>query len=470
VHAGEANPGPEIEAASPVSRLTWTAHLALRRVSESRFPFRPPPAIERAQRRRVGGIVRHAYRHVPYYRETMDRLGLRPDGIRTAADLGRLPLIDREQLQRDPLHFVSRARPLDRYLKMQTGGSSGAPITYFRDALRLRGIGHHERRHAVERRLTGRRWRARILDITSPLSPAVAIRRAVSGRLLVPAWARMEGRELSLLDPPQQALAVMNEYRPDMVISYGSYLEALFQHAHHSGADFHRPAVAVYHSDALSDAARGLLCERLGISVLTYYSAVEAPAIGFECEEHLGLHLNRDLYPVRIVDPDGEELPDGRSGEVVVSNLVNRGTVLLNYWLGDVASKLTRSDCPCGRSLPLLSFLEGRVADWVSTQSGDRMHPQGVRTLFTDEEEVWRYQVVQRSLSHFALTLVTSPSCDRRRLQARLADKFARRLGQRTTIEVAFADSLPRSRRGKVRTVVGLPPDQTPDRPRIAVT
>jgi phenylacetate-CoA ligase len=443
------------EPTAPIwARLIFTGTVALRALSGRRAPFRPPAAIERAQRRRLRSIVRYAYRHVPYYRETMDDLGLRPDDIRTVADLERLPLIDRAQLQRDPLRFTSRARPLDRYFKTQTGGSSGAPVTIFRDPLSLRGVAHNERAAAVARKLVGKGRRLRVLNITSPASPSVRVRAAVNGRILLPTSLRMQRRQLSLLDTPAEALATINEFQPQLVTSYGSYLEALFLHVHHSGAEFHRPEVVVYSADALSDPARRLI-QSMGVEVLAVYSSVEASAAGFECEAHQGMHLNCDLYPLRIVDEAGEELPDGVTGQVVASNLVNRGTVLLNYRLGDVASKLQRS-CPCGRSLPLLSFLEGRVGDWIVTRSGERMHPQGIRSLFTKEEEVWRYQVEQRTLSHFAVKLVAPPRCDRQRLEMRLAGKFVERLGEGTTIEVSFVEDLPRTRRGKVRTVVGL--------------
>ena len=226
-----------------------------------------------------------------------------------------------------------------------------------------------------------------------------------------------------------------------------------------SGARFHRPDAVVYHSDALSEPARRLIADDLGIEILSYYSSVEAPAISFECEQHRGLHLNFDLHPVRIVDEEGHEVADGESGEVVVSNLISRGTMLFNYRQGDVAAKLP-DPCPCGRTLPLLSFLEGRVGDWVATRDGQRLHPQGIRTLFTEEREVWGYQVNQRALSHFALTLVVAPESDRAQLEARLAASFAERLGPETTIETTYVESLPRTARGKIRTVIALPQER----------
>jgi phenylacetate-coenzyme A ligase PaaK-like adenylate-forming protein len=170
--------------------------------------------------------------------------------------------------------------------------------------------------------------------------------------------------------------------------------------------------------------------------------------MGFECEAHRGFHLNTDLYPLRVVGAGETEVADGDNGDVVVSNLVSRGTMLLNYRLGDVAAKLP-GPCPCGRTLPMLSFLDGRTDDWVATATGGLIHPQAVRTLFTEERDVWRHQTVQDSPSRFRVTIVAAPGCDRPALQARL-DRF----GEQTALEVAFVRDLPRTAGGKVRAVM----------------
>ncbi len=69
---------------SPATRVAWTAYAVARAPLERRAPFRSPAALERTQHRRVRKAVAHAYEHVPYYRETMDRLGLGPADIQTA--------------------------------------------------------------------------------------------------------------------------------------------------------------------------------------------------------------------------------------------------------------------------------------------------------------------------------------------------------------------------------------------------
>jgi phenylacetate-coenzyme A ligase PaaK-like adenylate-forming protein len=192
-----------------------------------------------------------------------------------------------------------------------------------------------------------------------------------------------------------------------------------------SGQTFHSPKFITYSSNCLPDSVRRLILEKFGIPLVSTYEAVEAFEIGFECNRHVGIHLNVDLYPVRIVDAGNNTLPDGESGDVVVSNLVNRATVLLNYRLGDIARKLPQT-CPCGRSLPLLSFPEGRNDEYLRlAASGKVMHPQSVRTVLLGEDEIWQFQLAQLSASHLRVSIVTSPSADHHRMRGRLAARLA---------------------------------------------
>jgi phenylacetate-coenzyme A ligase PaaK-like adenylate-forming protein len=154
-------------------------------------------------------------------------------------------------------------------------------------------------------------------------------------------------------------------------------------------------------------------------------------------------------------------VPDGDSGEVVVSNLVNRATVLLNYRLGDVAAKLP-DRCRCGRSLPLLSFPEGRTDDWVRTPSGELLHGQAVRSLLLADASVLTFQVVQRSLTSFAVSVVLSSSGDPAKCRTGIQRRFAERFGRDTVTDVDFVGDLVRTPGGKVRTVVSLLPEAQP--------
>jgi phenylacetate-CoA ligase len=408
-------------------------------------------------------MVSYAQEHVPYYRETLDRLGLTPGDFATADDLARLPLIEREQLQRDPEYFVSTERPIERYIKLATDGTTGMPVTVYHDPLALfRGATLSERREALLFKLAGKRLRRRRVFIGSPEGTLGRTSRAVRRRSVIPAKLRYTDLWLSREDPPARTLERISEFRADTLRCYGSVAQSLFLEADRSSRPFRAPKVVVYGGDSMSEPIRRLIAEDFGAALISEYGAGEAQQIALECEEHTGLHLNSDFYPVRIVDPEERELADGELGEVVVSNLMNRGTVLLNYRLGDLAAKL-QQPCPCGRSLPLLSFPEGRTDDWIETAAGQRVHGQEVRgLLLADDRWILAFQIEQLAYFRFAVSAVVTEGTDRDALRGRIQERFADRFGDRTTTEVSFAESLARTPGGKVRVVKSRLPAAPP--------
>ena len=253
-----------------ITRAAWTAYAALRAPLERRAPFRSPAAIGAAQRRRVRSAVVHSYEQVPYYRETMDRLGLAPASFRTANDLARLPVIEREQVRRDPEYFVSRAKPLDRYVQLATDGTTGTAITLYHDPFALfQGATHGERREATVFRLAGRRFRLRRVLVGSDMGTIARTTRAFRSRSLIPARIRYTDLRLPVSDPPATNAQRISEFEADILRGYGSYIEALFVHVQRSGMPFRAPRVVVYGGDSISEPVRRMIGERFGAAVLS---------------------------------------------------------------------------------------------------------------------------------------------------------------------------------------------------------
>src|SRR5688572_24797743 len=177
---------------TPLSRrLAWTAWLARHAPFQARFPFRSPEAIARAERRAVRRMVTHAYEHVPYYRETMRRTGLAPSDFSNAADLAKLPLLERDDLQRDPEYFVSDAWPLDTHMVLRSGGSTGEPVRVFRHPFALfQGAAYRERARGPIFTIVGKRLRLRLALIALP--GIEGAKEEFGRRTLIPSSVRVE--------------------------------------------------------------------------------------------------------------------------------------------------------------------------------------------------------------------------------------------------------------------------------------
>ena len=434
-------------------RAAGSARIARAMLAARRFPSTDGDAIRRAQERRIADVVRHAFRTVPYYRDLARRLGCDPRDLRTAADLARLPLIGRRELQEHPGHFLSDACPPSMRLEIRSGGSSGAPRGVWHDAASvLDDAGNGERHWAILRRLAGKH-RFRAMTIGSPRSSESDVRAFVRCHAIVPSPVSRAGVAYDMTVAPEEVARAVAAARPDVVLGYGSYLERVAQLLDESQGPAAAPRVFAYSGDAMSPSGRARIVERLGAKVWTAYQAVESLKIGWECARGAGLHVHADLCAVRVVDADGRDVAPGGRGEVVISNLVNRATVLLNYRLGDEV-ELPAAPCGCGVPLPLIGFPEGRVEDWLVVPSGERVYTQRLRASLTDEREVWQYQLVQERPSSLCVSLVVAERADRAVLANRVGRAIGDVVGPGVAVSVRFVRELERTPAGKVRVVI----------------
>jgi phenylacetate-CoA ligase len=352
-------------------------------------------------------MVGHAYRTVPYYRKVMDDRGLTPAEFRTAADLVRLPIIGGRDLAENPERFLSRAISPPNILELDTTGSSGAYRRIRHDAAGLfqaRAVGLRERE--VLTRFVGRGAGYREIGVAREGGTRPVIWDFYRARAWIPRQFDLHRTALSPADPFERNLDVINTFEPDVVAGFGAYIGALFRWAWQNQRDVFRPKVISYGGDMLRPPDRELIEGDFQIPVLSTYQACEALHIAFQCERGRGFHIHSDQVVVRVVDREGQDLPPGRSGRIVISNLTNRATVLLNYELGDLAT-LSETPCPCGRSLPVIQSLEGRIDDLVQRPDGEVAHEAVILPRLYGVPGVLQIQLEQKSLQDFCLRVVT---------------------------------------------------------------
>ncbi|MBN1318585.1 MAG: phenylacetate--CoA ligase family protein, partial [Anaerolineales bacterium] len=326
---------------------------------ERRIPFLPAERIERLQQLRLRAIIHHAYNTVPFYHQAMDDRNLLPADFRTVEDLAQLPLIDGVTVRENLDSFVSSAVPERSRLALYTSGSQSQirRMVYWDRTSLLNRLAIAERDRMVVYRLMGFSGARKRLYILPPESLSIILRsyweeNTLLHRDLVP-------RQMMPIDAPYETVVErINEIRPHIVYSYGSYAEAFFRFLHNHKLEISLPWVWMYGGDMLSPVGRELIENTFNCPVYSAYGAVETGRLGFECERRNGYHLNVDLCAARIVDENGETADPELAGDVVISNLHNKAMVLLNYRLGDRAV-MAGTQCPCGRSLPLLERLEG---------------------------------------------------------------------------------------------------------------
>ena len=436
----------------PFVRKLYGNSIVLRHLpGQTRVPYLPPERLQALRDARVRSIVRHAAATVPHYRDLFRDKRIDPRDIRTAADLDRLPLLDKSTIWRAPDRFLSESYNAKNALPLITSGSTGKPLTVYHDHTSLlANIAFGERERAVVAKLAGQGVRREVL---------LMYRGATFGKVLdfydratfIP--VRPNRLFISIADPIDKVVAAINSFEPDVIIGYANYVEMMFRSVAARSLELHVPRLVIYGGEALTAPGREFITGRFGVRISSLYNAVEAFKIGFACESGDDYHLHADLCHVKIADPSGETVADGQKGEVVISNLVNRATVLLNYRLGDMASMITRS-CACGRTLPLLSNIEGRLEDVLVMPDGSFVHPLNFWGIFKSKPEVLRYQVIQHTPDTFDLRLVTSDRSTYERLLPSILEASHALLGSAARIEPSYHEDLDMPGPGKFRAVV----------------
>jgi phenylacetate-CoA ligase len=404
---------------------------------------------ELADRRdaRIRALVRHAATTVPFYR------GLDAQGIHGAPELERLPLLDKGSVQDDAERFRSRSPAGDTALGFRTTGSTAQPLTVYHDRESLLvNIAYSERERVVEARFAGRRFGYPVLDVRAPSGTVNRVQAFYAESTFRP--LRPHRRPMTVETPPEEVLATVNELRPAVIRSYGGYLELLFRTATTTGALRHRPGAVVYSGDTMSTGGREVIEDGFDVPVLSLYNAVEAFKIAFTCEERAGFHVHEDLCHVWLADANGQPVGPGERGEVVITNLVNRGTVLLNYRLGDVAA-LSDEPCECGRRTRRLVGLEGRIDEIFELADGHYVYPTSVWRVLRELPSILRYQLVQLGADRFELRVVDDGSDT---AEATLADVLPplRNLLHGARVDVRRLPELPSEPGGKFRHLVPL--------------
>lgn len=393
---------------------------------QGRIPYLPEERLLALRDRRVRETVTYAVRTVPHYRALFEELDLRPGDVTSAEDFTRLPLLDKDAVQDDPRRFVARSASGDRALRFQTTGTTGMPVEIFHDERSLlQNIAYGERERAVETSLLGSTG-STVLHVDHAAATTRRILTFYGEAAFRP--GRPNRRFVSVDQPVEQIVAAINDVRPDVLRGYGAFLETLFRVADARGLPLRAPRLLIYAGDGMSPEGRRFIETRFGTRVRSQYNAVEALKIGFMCEEGDGFHLHSDLCHVAVVGPRGVPLAPGERGEIVISNLVNRATVLLNYRIGDIG-RLALDRCRCGRTGPRLAELEGRVDEILLLADGRLVTPIAVWSAVRATEGILRYQLVQREPERFELKLVTVDEQAFERIASRVVDALAPVLG-----------------------------------------
>jgi phenylacetate-coenzyme A ligase PaaK-like adenylate-forming protein len=397
-----------------------------------------PERFARHRDRRLRALVEHAWRTMPFYRDLLDRHGVRPRHVRGLGDVTRLPVVTRDALREAGPAAHARDVPAHLAHWTSTSGSSGNPLivlSRLRDQARWQAQNHH-----TMWRNGWRPWHDAVtLGAQGPLF------RNPVGRWRVARWTWIDPAR-----PVSEWIEEIARRRPGTLAAYPSALRELCLELRARGEPHWRPGALLTGGEQREAGVDDLALEVLGRRPRDQYGAVECGRIAFECSAHRGHHVRLDGVHVEILR-DGRPVGPDETGEVHITSLLIPTMPFIRYRIGDLARWVGEGPCACGLWWPRLGLDEGRGCDILDLPDGRRVPITTLAGPVGASPHVRAYQFVRTGPTDLVLRVLPLRLPDGS--IGRAADRIRERLpGVGLTVEIVR--TLPRTRTGKIRRYV----------------
>ncbi|MDW7659530.1 MAG: phenylacetate--CoA ligase [Bacillota bacterium] len=356
---------------------------------------------------RLRETIDRAYNCVPFYRKSLDESGLKPESIRSLADLANVPFTVKTDL-RDQYPFGLFAEPLKNIVRFHSSsGTTGKPIV----------VGYT--RQDMDN------WTdccARVVaaaGVTDDDVCQISFGYGMfTGGFGIHAGAERIGASIIPVSSgnSERQLMFMQDFGTTVLVATPSYVLHLTEVMHELGIrrDDLKLRVGLFGGEGHTPEMRALIEQRLGIVDTQNYGLTEicGPGVSYECLENCGMHINEDHFYPEIINPEtGEVLPEGTEGELVLTTLTKEGIPMLRYRTKDI-TRLNSEPCRCGRTNVRMDLVRGR--------SDDMMVIRGVNVFPSQIESV--LMTISGIGPHYQIIVTTEQFMDKLEVQVELID------------------------------------------------
>ena len=334
------------------------------------------------QLKKLKETVKYEYDNVPYYREKMDKAGVKPEDIQTLEDIRKLPFITKEDIAANyPTGLF--AKPMEEIVRIHaSSGTTGKPkiAGYTRNDLEMWG-------ECVARAMASAGQ-----DSKSVIQVAYGY-GLFTGGLGAHIGAETIGATVLPMSSgnTKKQIMFMQDMKSTALACTPSYALTIAEGVAKAGID---PAdlslqSGIFGAEPWTEGMRKDIEKGLGIKAYDIYGLTEivGPGVSISCDEHNGMHIQEDYFYPEIIDPETlEPLPDGEIGELVFTTLGKEGFPMIRYRTRDLCY-LMRDKCACGRTTVRMSKILGRTDDMLIIR-GVNVFPSQIETVISKFEEL----------------------------------------------------------------------------------
>jgi phenylacetate-CoA ligase len=376
---------------------------------------------------------------------------LKPTDIKKVTDLKKLPILTKDIIRKNLPDLVSKNHQKNQLIPTATGGSTGEPMKFFID------INWEAWNMAAAYRQWG--WAGYNLgDKMVYLWSApqdISFQTGIKTKLLNISHRILYLDALQLTEKTlDDYIKTLRSYKPKIINAYVSAIFIMAQYMEKKEITDIRPKAILTSCETLLPHQRKTIERAFGCSVYDYYSGRDTTFQAGECPEHTGHHMTIENAVVEFLK-NNEPVARGENGKIIITDLENYAMPFIRYEIGDLG-RLSDKKCTCGRNLPLLKEISGRIRDIIINKDGKYINGAFFSMLFYDKKGMTKgikqYQFIQKTMDHSILKLVKDEDFSQKELN-KIIQKIQEQCGD-MKIDIEFVDSISPTKSGKYRSVL----------------
>jgi phenylacetate-CoA ligase len=415
----------------------------------------PRPELEQLQLKRLRKTVRKVASETVFYRQKFAETGFKPSAIKSLADLRRLPFTTSADLRANYPDGLLIKGGHDLIRLHTSSGTTGKPKALF--------FSRKDIDQAAENI-------ARCLTMTGLGKQDILQNMMTYGLFTGALMVHYGAEKLGLMVIPsgpgnsEKQLLLMQDFRTTAIHLTPSYALYFADFIEKRGVDPRKDLAlrkAYIGAEPYTEETRRKIEAALGVEVYNCYglSEMNGPGVAFECDAKQGMHVWEDNYLMEIIDPQtGEPVPDGQTGELVLTSLCREAMPILRYRTRDITA-IIPGPCPCGRTHRRLQRITGRSDDMLIVR-GANVYPQQIERILMSIPGLGRnYLICLEGLDEMIVKVeLSDASFDGQvehlvKLQSQITEKLRAEILVRPKVELVMPGSLPASE-GKAKRVI----------------
>ncbi|WP_419663480.1 putative adenylyltransferase [Desulfosarcina variabilis str. Montpellier] len=407
--------------------------------------FLPLIELQKIQWQRLLEMWSFLWRQNPFYRKRFIKYGLTENSLKNPEDIHKLPILTKKEVRKAADGMLSSGYKKSLLQHFKTGGSTGKALDiYITEAcseLRNACAWRHDRWTGWEPgEPIGAAW-------GNPKLPRT-VKEKLINKLIQP---YIYFDTMAVTDNAVKRFAAeWKNIQPTLLFGHSHSLYILARMVRRLGIDHIRPVGIISTSMMLLPNERTFIEQVFHVPVTDRYGCEEVSLIGCECEHHDGMHMNIEHLIIEFIKEDGSIATAGEPGQIVVTDLMNKAMPFIRYKVEDIGVPLDRK-CSCGRGLPLMKNVVGRVADFLVKKDGTRVAGVSlIENTLTKWPGIDQMQIIQETIDAIHIKIVPGGSYSDE-VRFNLIDYFKRLFDADTHIQIEVINEIMPERSGKFR-------------------